>query len=77
MPIYEYKCEKCGNEFEQLVFGQECPSCPKCESDKVCRLMSCCQFKSATPIGQAPVSSSSSGSSCGGCSATSCAGCGH
>jgi putative FmdB family regulatory protein len=33
MPIYEYRCEDCGNKFEKLVrrMGQapdgECPSC--------------------------------------------------
>ena len=35
MPIYEYKCEDCGNRFEKLVrrsaetAGLECPSCGK------------------------------------------------
>ncbi|MDB9823053.1 zinc ribbon domain-containing protein [Deltaproteobacteria bacterium] len=33
VPIYEYKCNKCGNSFEQIVFPSddegkfECPSC--------------------------------------------------
>ena len=31
MPIYEYRCEDCGNRFEKLVRGVnpqvECPSC--------------------------------------------------
>jgi putative FmdB family regulatory protein len=33
MPIYEYKCQDCGNRFEKLVRraaeadGVECPSC--------------------------------------------------
>jgi putative FmdB family regulatory protein len=33
MPIYEYKCDSCGNKFEKLVrrpeetTGLECPSC--------------------------------------------------
>jgi putative FmdB family regulatory protein len=33
MPIYEYQCEGCGNQFEKLVrrsddmSGLECPSC--------------------------------------------------
>ena len=32
MPIFEYKCQECDNEFERLVFrsdeaGIECPSC--------------------------------------------------
>jgi len=43
MPIYEYTCCDCKNEFEELVFSQdETPSCPKCGSDKVEKLMSTC-----------------------------------
>ena len=76
MPIYEYQCKQCGREFEQLVLGQECPTCPACESDNVCRLMSCCGFVSKGAGGET-VSASAGSSSCGGCSATSCAGCGH
>jgi len=35
MPIFEYKCQDCGNRFEKLirrdsdVAGLECPSCGK------------------------------------------------
>jgi putative FmdB family regulatory protein len=76
MPIYEYKCETCGHEFEQLVFGQETPKCPSCDGAEVCRLMSCCGFVSKGAGGQT-VSASAGSSSCGGCSASSCAGCGH
>jgi len=46
MPIYEYKCTKCGNEFEELVSSQdELPPCPKCESKKVEKLMSACAIQ--------------------------------
>lgn len=76
MPIYEYHCEKCGKDFEYLVFGQDQPRCPDCESRKVCKLMSTCGFVSKGAGGQT-VSQSASSSSCGGCSASSCAGCGH
>ena len=75
MPIYEYKCEKCGREFEQLVLGSDKPECPTCGDAKVCRQMSCCGFVSKGSGGQTV--SSSAGSSCGSCSAGSCAGCGH
>ena len=30
MPIYEYTCNDCGQEFELLVRGEEKPSCPSC-----------------------------------------------
>lgn len=66
MPIYEYKCAKCGNQFEELVFSQdEIPPCPQCGSEDVTKLMSACavQTDSAGPdLGaMAP-----SGGGCGG-----------
>ena len=31
MPIYEYKCQNCGDEFECIVFRTDEPvECPKC-----------------------------------------------
>ncbi|MCP4745424.1 MAG: zinc ribbon domain-containing protein [Desulfobacteraceae bacterium] len=72
MPIFEYKCKACDKEFEQLVFGQETPACPVCESNKVCKLMSTCGFVSKGAAGQTV---SSSSSSCTGCKATSCSSC--
>lgn len=43
MPIYEYRCEKCGNCFEMLVFSsdEDAVSCPDCASEQVQRQMSC------------------------------------
>ena len=37
MPIYEYKCQGCGNVFEflQLPASDEKPECPKCQSRKL------------------------------------------
>jgi putative FmdB family regulatory protein len=32
MPIYEYSCASCDNEFEVLVRGSEKPACPDCGS---------------------------------------------
>ncbi len=40
MPIYEYKCRKCGHKFEKLVFGEEKIKCPKCQSGMVKKLIS-------------------------------------
>jgi putative FmdB family regulatory protein len=75
MPIYEYRCLKCCHDFESLVFGDEKPDCPACQSADVCRLMSPCGFVSKGGSGETV--SKSAGSSCSGCAATSCSGCGH
>jgi putative FmdB family regulatory protein len=34
MPLYEYRCSKCNEEFEELVAvgSDETPPCPKCSS---------------------------------------------
>jgi putative FmdB family regulatory protein len=43
MPIYEYRCEKCDCQFEQLVSsGEKKPViCPKCGSKQVKKCISC------------------------------------
>jgi len=38
MPIYEYKCQKCGCKFEKLVFGENEIKCPKCNSKRIEKL---------------------------------------
>lgn len=48
MPIYEYSCKACGNEFEALVRGSKEPLCPKCESADLERLLSLPIVKSET-----------------------------
>jgi putative FmdB family regulatory protein len=35
MPIFEYVCNDCHNEFEALVFGKQKAECPKCQSKKL------------------------------------------
>ena len=35
MPIYEYVCRKCSDEFEVLVRGGEQPECPACGSNSL------------------------------------------
>ena len=41
MPIFEYKCEKCQQEFEMLVkTSSEQVNCEKCGSKKVEKLLS-------------------------------------
>jgi putative FmdB family regulatory protein len=40
VPIFEYSCRGCGHEFETLVRGATVPSCPKCQSEDLERLLS-------------------------------------
>jgi putative FmdB family regulatory protein len=30
MPLYEFVCQSCRHRFEQLVMGDDAPSCPEC-----------------------------------------------
>jgi len=42
MPIYEFVCESCGHEFEQILAfsATKMPNCPSCQSEEVRRQMS-------------------------------------
>jgi len=62
MPIYEYKCNSCGEEFEKLVFSsssQKDIKCEKCGSDQVVRKISTISSFGGT--------TGSAGNSFGGC----------
>ena len=54
MPIYEYRCPKCRNEFEELIFGDEIPECPTCGCPESERLLSCACLHMPAPsrVGQ-------------------------
>ncbi|MBN2178775.1 MAG: zinc ribbon domain-containing protein [Deltaproteobacteria bacterium] len=57
MPIYEYRCENCANEFEMIRSMSDDDKdikCPKCGKNKVKKVMSAVS------------------SPCGGCSSGSC-----
>lgn len=77
MPIYEYRCDACGEEFEELVFGNDSSvKCPKCGSDRTGKLMSCCRHKNAGGGGGlGTASSASGGGGCSGCSGGNCSTC--
>ena len=50
MPIYEYQCQDCDNQFEALVFSSDEtePACSQCQSVNVVKLMSAgCLLNSA------------------------------
>jgi len=67
MPIFEFKCRKCGEPFEVLFRSREdkaSVACPKCGSKKAERLLSAFAGK----IGN----TSAGGAECGSCAATSC-----
>lgn len=42
MPMYEYQCNSCGEQFEELVSlsSKEEPPCPKCSSGDTRKLVS-------------------------------------
>jgi len=74
MPIYEYRCLNCNEEFEAIIFsGDDKVSCPHCNRDKLDkleRLMSACGFKSSGSF-----TPSSGSSDCSSCSSTNCSSC--
>ena len=47
MPIYEYACNKCGQEFETLVRSGTVPDCPGCRSTDLEKKLSV--FATAAP----------------------------
>ena len=63
MPIYEFKCENCGHDFEKLVFkgDEKFVTCPECGGKKIEKLMSTSSF-----IGSGLGSVCSAGGSTGG-----------
>ncbi len=40
MPLYEFKCRGCGEEFEGLVRTGDTPACPSCKNEDLERLIS-------------------------------------
>jgi putative FmdB family regulatory protein len=66
MPIYEYRCEKCGKIFEELVLGTgDAPlACPECGTPDPERLLSgfCLGEASAQGGGGAAAGSAGCGS---------------
>ncbi|HDH53341.1 MAG TPA: zinc ribbon domain-containing protein [Nitrospirae bacterium] len=67
MPIYEYKCIDCEEDFEELVSGTDPDvSCPKCSSKNIKKKLSL--------FGMSGVEKAA-GSGCSSCSSSSCKSC--
>ena len=47
MPIYEYRCSKCGHELETLQKVSDAPlkKCPSCEQESLQKLVSAASFR--------------------------------
>ena len=81
MPMYEYRCSKCGAEFEELVFGDEAPACPACHAQETEKLLSrpCRCMSGGCSVDPAAYARAAAGAGCGGgcggCSGGNCASC--
>ncbi len=72
MPIFEFHCQKCGNDFEKIVFNQNNKvQCPGCNSSKVEKKVSAFSFKSGSKF----VAASSKSGGCSSCSSHHCSTC--
>ena len=66
MPLYEYRCKECGEEFEKhMRFSEadELPACPKCESPRTQKKLSRVISLNAAAAGGSEYSGASCGSS--------------
>lgn len=75
MPIFEYRCKKCGTTFEKLTLGGESGpvACTSCSGTDVEKLFS--RFAAGSSHSSAPSCGMGPGPQCGG--HTCCPGCKH
>ena len=66
MPIYEFVCESCGHEFEELVMSssQKITVCPKCNQCRVRKRVSAVCAKPNGKSGGASLGALSKSSGC-------------
>lgn len=78
MPIFEFKCQNCGNKFEELLRGKDslnnlyCPYCQNKNIEKIISKFSIAQGRNAFRSNSIEKDSTSK---CSGCSANSCSNC--
>ncbi len=70
MPLYEYACQECHQDFELLMRTGESPECPHCGSQRLQKLLSTVVAHSAggstLPVCNGPEEAGCGFSQCGG-----------
>ena len=69
MPIYDFRCRACGEEFERLGLGRPGVTCSRCGGRGLDRLPSRFALRGSRGF------TASVGPACGPCGASNCAGC--
>jgi putative FmdB family regulatory protein len=68
MPLYEYHCKSCGNDFEKRVSFAEAdsnPDCPECDSPETNKRISLFAAHGTSATGGSALSAANCGSSGG------------
>ena len=76
MPFYEYLCQRCQGDFEELIRCEDDIinlKCPHCGSPEVQKKLSL--FGMVTPSGKVVSSTAGGGAACSSCAKHTCAGC--
>jgi len=76
MPFFEYRCNNCESEFEELIRSDSdiaTLKCPNCGASDVGKMLSV--FGMVAPSGKVVTSTAGGYSACSGCTKNSCAGC--
>jgi len=74
VPLFEFKCQQCDVEFEELCLSSrdvEQAACPECQNGDVTKLLSVFGIKARG----VDTSSASSSSKCGSCQRNTCKNC--
>lgn len=78
MPMYEFQCNACEEEFEELVRADdEVVECPACGTNRVTRKLSTFAYRSVSGGTVTSSSASHSGGGCSGCASHNCGSCSH